>query len=867
MPNPNPAEYRPEPRRALTLPMVAVLAGAVLLSLAGFQLALALPGDYGIEEFLGWTRREAVDAALMRWRGAMNVESLPAGAGRWHVEAAYLLVDTWLFMPLYAVLMLLIARALHVTLERDVYPQDQSWVGKALSKGILPLAAVLVVALLLCDAVENHGGAERVGIPASVFAGSLAAGLALGVGLWVAATAHEAPKRRRAWVAIGVGFLAGAVLAGRGFFGEMETSSCSLLKRGVECMPWGAAAHADKGKLELAAVGTLGLAWLLWLFGFDRKPDHDLTSGASNERACRAALRNGMATIIWRTRYVLLVLLVFGGLTLGLDQCRDVLLALAQWAPPPRDEIEEAIATPGGQRAAMMVLVGFSVALLTQSTWLWARLCCRIRRQRDVLADEVGEALKGETGRMQAQVQARLGVFARGWARALSLVPMLCVYALVAYAISDAINAAAASAVGKKLPEELGLTVAMLCVIGALSVGLGAAFLVMRRVLSLRDDAAYFNSEAGLYELLLGKAENRRRPLPPPGLSVWSRLRHALWRQLRRMNDTLPGLRPRSLPVLALGLALLLRFGMAWQPHIMSTLPAALALITLSLVWWMGVAGALTLAEVRLGRPFGLFVIGLIGLLSVMPLGLSDNHVLPLELPRFGEAAWAAQRMHGVLLVALFSGLLALLWWLFTTDTEKRWPRLRRGLLPWLRPLATLGSVAAALLFLHLADRAQLPPPKPEEQAAMRTAPARVEGAASAADAWARQLPTGVQRPVFLVASEGGGIRSAYWTAQVLARLHAQVKDFDRRTFALSGVSGGAVGMAAYSACLRDVGAARDPKALEACVRTAFGRIDPLSPLLAAWLSKTCWHVYCRCPWRPTVLRIGGIAASRAAGT
>ena len=49
----------------------------------------------------------------MHWRGAVQQADLPAGAGRWHVEAAYLLVDTWLFMPLYAVLMLLIARTLH----------------------------------------------------------------------------------------------------------------------------------------------------------------------------------------------------------------------------------------------------------------------------------------------------------------------------------------------------------------------------------------------------------------------------------------------------------------------------------------------------------------------------------------------------------------------------------------------------------------------------------------------------------------------------------------------------------------------------------------------------------------------------------
>jgi hypothetical protein len=54
--------------------------------------------------------------------------------------------------------------------------------------------------------------------------------------------------------------------------------------------------------------------------------------------------------------------------------------------------------------------------------------------------------------------------------------------------------------------------------------------------------------------------------------------------------------------------------------------------------------------------------------------------------------------------------------------------------------------------------------------------------------------------PVYIVATEGGGIRSAYWTASVLARLDSLNPAFYRHTFAISGVSGGSVGAAVFHA-------------------------------------------------------------------
>jgi hypothetical protein len=54
--------------------------------------------------------------------------------------------------------------------------------------------------------------------------------------------------------------------------------------------------------------------------------------------------------------------------------------------------------------------------------------------------------------------------------------------------------------------------------------------------------------------------------------------------------------------------------------------------------------------------------------------------------------------------------------------------------------------------------------------------------------------------PMFLVATEGGGIRAAYWTTESFSQLDRATKgEFFKHTFAISGVSGGSVGAVAYT--------------------------------------------------------------------
>lgn len=102
--------------------------------------------------------------------------------------------------------------------------------------------------------------------------------------------------------------------------------------------------------------------------------------------------------------------------------------------------------------------------------------------------------------------------------------------------------------------------------------------------------------------------------------------------------------------------------------------------------------------------------------------------------------------------------------------------------------------------------------------------------------------------PIFVVATEGGGIRAAYWTASVLTLLQDKHPQFADHLFAISGVSGGSVGAAVFEALLvqrreearpldasHPAGVRRPP--MEGKLREAAQRVlsaDALTPTLAA---------------------------------
>lgn len=79
---------------------------------------------------------------------------------------------------------------------------------------------------------------------------------------------------------------------------------------------------------------------------------------------------------------------------------------------------------------------------------------------------------------------------------------------------------------------------------------------------------------------------------------------------------------------------------------------------------------------------------------------------------------------------------------------------------------------------------------------------------------WLAQNGTRCKR-VYVISTEGGGIRAALWTVQVLNRVEQQYRhrqqsdDLWSCTIAASGVSGGALGLATFAAWQRDLGAER----------------------------------------------------------
>lgn len=79
------------------------------------------------------------------------------------------------------------------------------------------------------------------------------------------------------------------------------------------------------------------------------------------------------------------------------------------------------------------------------------------------------------------------------------------------------------------------------------------------------------------------------------------------------------------------------------------------------------------------------------------------------------------------------------------------------------------------------------------------TRPVSPRNLETAFEAWRKHSPSS-QHPLVLVATAGGGIRAAYWTATVLGQAHDEIEDFNQALFAISGVSGGSLGAVIYSA-------------------------------------------------------------------
>jgi hypothetical protein len=254
----------------------------------------------------------------------------------------------------------------------------------------------------------------------------------------------------------------------------------------------------------------------------------------------------------------------------------------------------------------------------------------------------------------------------------------------------------------------------------------------------------------------------------PPGATLPGGHRARLRRWLGFWAVTVPRLCAMA-PFLIAGLLL----GQGWQED--------------RVVWLLGATATLVLVGLLLRRP----VARRLGWEEARPplalagLALSFGTIgLFLAFP-----LWLGQAFGAVGSVFLFfTGLLPLV------ATLSFWAR------RWRVPLLVIVfGILVALPALHPGRHAvrSLPEPTPTGRIGLETA----------VEDWIANQPDATKSPpLVMVTTAGGGISAAVWTALLLGALADQDPRFAARLFAISGVSGGALGAAVFVAALPPLG-------------------------------------------------------------
>ncbi|VWX50874.1 hypothetical protein [Novosphingobium sp. 9U] len=121
--------------------------------------------------------------------------------------------------------------------------------------------------------------------------------------------------------------------------------------------------------------------------------------------------------------------------------------------------------------------------------------------------------------------------------------------------------------------------------------------------------------------------------------------------------------------------------------------------------------------------------------------------------------------------------------------------------------------------------------------------------------AWERANPD-PSAPLILVAAAGGASRAGYWTGAVLRSLDERTNGlFGSRVFAISSVSGGALGAMGYAARIADAGAAGPGRCYDAGAAREFDRAflggDYLAPAVGGLLYPDLLQRFWPLPWFP----------------
>jgi hypothetical protein len=535
-----------------------------------------------------------------------------------------------------------------------------------------------------------------------------------------------------------------------------------------------------KEKLMLVPIGALLVLIFRWFFA--------VGLGRSADAAASVHLRRAVSDIVWRNRYNIVGLVLFGALIIVMDQSRDVLVGAAQ-----------ALRAGVPQAAAAIVVMVFSAIALwvfAFTVWMSARILARLQRGS-------GGALFSD-----AAADPHAQVFAKWWARILGVTPILMLVWLCGFAARDAV-----------LAEAVG-SAWVLITFGALAVGYAGYFMVRRvRRIGKAVGSVYYEQTPFLLHPNPNNSSGPRIGELAPTTYTFFRMPAA----------------PLSLPLLALVGMMIVRILELYTPGAPSM---SFITICLGMTFWLGVVSVLTQMSLLYARPYIAGVLAVVILLGWF--GWTDNHIVwsAVPKPRTADGLHVLLIYHVVLALIVVGAIGALYLYICTCAGR------RRGLI-----LIPLVAVLAFGVTLILADRGG-----PRSLAG--SGPVRAASAASdepnstdavkarkplndALTAWLEQLcepgtPCSTQesRPlaVYFVATEGGGIRAAYWTALVLAELSRRIQNFDRVTFSISGVSGGAMGAAIYRACTLEM-----PDKLMECVQR-LGDGHFLGPLLSTWM-------------------------------
>jgi hypothetical protein len=274
---------------------------------------------------------------------------------------------------------------------------------------------------------------------------------------------------------------------------------------------------------------------------------------------------------------------------------------------------------------------------------------------------------------------------------------------------------------------------------------------------------------------------------------------------------------PIWIPLVAVAGILLVRALFVFDPE--SVACHALAGISFSFALWTCVLNRLALNSLRSRVPWVTAIVVVIAIFA--GLGFTQNHGMLAgdALTITGSGAASLRHMFWwSLLLALGAVLAYVLWTRFFLRMKAE----RRMLGAWLLVLGWTCGV------MYLASRGQGDTP---------VVAIKRPTLAQAVTVWLQERKKECEAegcdtiPVYLVSSEGGGIRAAYYTARLMSELSAvgELK-LSRRVFSLSGVSGGSVGITAWRLCLDAAGVAP-----VSCV-TPLGSQDLLTPLSSAWL-------------------------------